>query len=190
MSDHQDLAQWLRDCGVTRLDADSRQVTAGSAFVAWPGHARDAREFVSQALEAGAVVALVEANDLATSCLPAALQTDPRVRPVSDLKQQAGAIASAFFGYPSEALALAAVTGTNGKTSVSWWLAQMQTELGIGCGLVGTLGMGALDNLSETGLTTPDPIRLQAGLREMVDAGLQACAIEASSIGIVEHRLA
>lgn len=189
MSDHQALVQWLRDCGVTRLEADSRQVTAGSAFVAWPGHARDAREFVSQALQAGAVVALVEANDLATSCLPAALQTDPRVRPVADLKQQAGAIASAFFGYPSEALALAAVTGTNGKTSVSWWLAKMQTELGIGCGLVGTLGMGALDNLSETGLTTPDPIRLQAGLREMVDAGLQACAIEASSIGIVEHRL-
>ena len=189
MSDHQTLAQWLHDCGVTRLDADSRQVTAGSAFVAWPGHARDAREFVGQALQAGAVVALVEANDLSTSCLPAALQTDPRVRPVPDLKQHAGAIASAFFGNPSQALTLAAVTGTNGKTSVSWWLAQLQTELGISCGLVGTLGMGALGELSETGLTTPDPIRLQAGLRHMVDAGLQACAIEASSIGIVEHRL-
>ena len=104
MSDHQALVQWLRDCGVTRLEADSRQVTAGSAFVAWPGHARDAREFVSQALQAGAVVALVEANDLATSCLPAALQTDPRVRPVADLKQQAGAIASAFLATPAKRL--------------------------------------------------------------------------------------
>ncbi len=189
MSDHKALVQWLRDCGVTRLDADSRQVVAGSAFVAWPGYARDAREFVGQALKAGAVVALVEANDLATSCLPAALQNDPRVRPVADLKQHAGAIAGAFYGNPSEVLALAAITGTNGKTSVSWWLAQLQTELGMRCGLVGTLGMGALDALSETGLTTPDPIRLQAGLRRMVDAGLKACAIEASSIGIVEHRL-
>ena len=152
MSDHQALVQWLRDHGVTRLDADSRQVTAGSAFVAWPGHVRDAREFVSQALEAGAVVALVEANDLETSCLPAALQADPRVRPVADLKQQAGAIASAFFGNPSDALTLTAVTGTNGKTSVSWWLAQLQIELGIGCGLVGTLGMGACN---ATTVSTP-----------------------------------
>jgi UDP-N-acetylmuramoyl-L-alanyl-D-glutamate--2,6-diaminopimelate ligase len=82
------------------------------------------------------------------------------------------------------------VTGTNGKTSVSWWLAQALTALGQRCGVVGTLGLGAPPDLESTGLTTPDPVSLQRAFRRFLDQGFGACAIEASSIGIEEHRLA
>jgi UDP-N-acetylmuramyl-tripeptide synthetase len=96
-----------------------------------------------------------------------------------------------------------AVTGTNGKTSTAWWLAQalsgLQQVAPVPCGLVGTLGIGRpprpgvsgepADDVVYTGLTTPDPVLLQQTLRRFVDEGLKACAIEASSIGIEERRL-
>jgi UDP-N-acetylmuramoyl-L-alanyl-D-glutamate--2,6-diaminopimelate ligase len=82
-----------------------------------------------------------------------------------------------------------AITGTNGKTSTAWWLAHALQNAGKRCAIVGTLGVGEVDHLEVTGLTTPDPVLLQARLRAMVDAGVKACAIEASSIGLAEHRL-
>jgi UDP-N-acetylmuramoyl-L-alanyl-D-glutamate--2,6-diaminopimelate ligase len=83
-----------------------------------------------------------------------------------------------------------AVTCTNGKTSISWWTAQALTKLGQRCGVVGTLGVGdPVTGVQSTGLTTPDPVTLQSAFRHFVDDGHKACAIEASSIGIVEHRL-
>jgi UDP-N-acetylmuramoyl-L-alanyl-D-glutamate--2,6-diaminopimelate ligase len=113
---------------------------------------------------------------------------------LQDLKRQAGEVADAFLGHPSRALDVVAVTGTNGKTSTAWWVAQALGALGRGCGVVGTLGVrgpgASLQDLDATGLTTPDAVALQTAFRRFVDAGLSACAIEASSIGIVEHRLA
>ena len=117
-----------------------------------------------------------------------------RLATLSDLKRQAGEVADAFLGHPSRALDVVAVTGTNGKTSTTWWVAQALGALGRGCGVVGTLGVrgpdASLRDLDATGLTTPDAVALQTAFRRFVDAGLSACAIEASSIGIVEHRLA
>jgi UDP-N-acetylmuramoyl-L-alanyl-D-glutamate--2,6-diaminopimelate ligase len=88
-----------------------------------------------------------------------------------------------------------AVTGTNGKTSTAWWVAQALSTLGLPCGLIGTLGVGHPPTpthpaaITATGMTTPDPVTVQSGLRRFVDAGFNACAIEATSIGIAEHRL-
>jgi len=86
-----------------------------------------------------------------------------------------------------------AVTGTNGKTSTTWWLAQALSNLKltapVPCGVVGTLGIGVPPAVVSTGLTTPDPVALQAAFSGFAAGGLQACAIEASSIGIEEHRL-
>ena len=87
-----------------------------------------------------------------------------------------------------------AVTGTNGKTSTAWWLAQALSSgaadaVGSPCAVVGTLGIGVPPELTYTGLTTPDPVLLQRELRGFVDRGFGACAIEASSIGIAERRL-
>jgi hypothetical protein len=89
-----------------------------------------------------------------------------------------------------------ATTGTNGKTSTAWWTAQALTALGRRCGVIGTLGIGEpprrprTPGRAATGLTTPDPVALQAALADFVTQGFAACAFEASSIGIAEHRLA
>ena len=184
---------WLQHRGVRALSVDSRSVRPGDAFIAWPGHAQDGRQYVPQALAAGASACLVEADgaehfDLGDS---------PFVAGMAGLKAATGDIASAFVGEPSKALRMVAVTGTNGKTSTAWWTAQALSALGRRCGVIGTLGVGEPPSaarpdatLVATGLTTPDPITLQGALRRFVDEGVEACAIEASSIGIVEHRLA
>ncbi|MFO1254031.1 MAG: Mur ligase family protein, partial [Inhella sp.] len=186
-------ARWLREWCTGTLVSDSRAVRPGDAFVAWPGHVRDGRSFVKQALAAGAATCLVEAEGLEAFGFD-----DARVAALPELKRHTGAIAAEFFEQPTQALDVIAVTGTNGKTSTAWWTAQALSLAGRRCGVVGTLGVGeppapdgraAAMPVEYTGLTTPDPVRLQQGFKAMRDAGFAACAIEASSIGIEEHRL-
>jgi MurE/MurF fusion protein len=182
--------EWLRQQGVTALTVDSRQVPANAAqglgFIAWPGAARDGRAYVAQALKDGARACLVEADGLEAFNF-----ADARVAAVPGLKARSAEIAHGFFGEPSAELDVVAVTGTNGKTSTSWWTAQALSALGQGCGVIGTLGVGRIDHgsVQATGLTTPDPITLHATFRSFVGQGLKAAAIEASSIGIEELRL-
>jgi UDP-N-acetylmuramyl-tripeptide synthetase len=183
---------WLAQRSVRALTVDSRRVRPGDAFIAWPGHAVDGRRYVPQALAAGARACLVEARGVEAFDFRA----EAGVAALADLKAHTGIIASGFLARPSERLQMVAITGTNGKTSTAWWIAQALTALGRRCGVIGTLGAGEPPTaersrtLTATGLTTPDPVTLHATLCGFVDAGLQACAIEASSIGIVEHRLA
>ena len=192
--------------GARALVADSRRVRAGDAFIAWPGHAVDARRFVADALAAGAAACLIEAEGAEAFGFEAvadAAAGDAAVGSLTGLKAAAGEVAAGFMGRPSDSLSMLAVTGTNGKTSTAWWLAQALGALGRRCGVVGTLGVGEPPRgtadgtdatlpaaVVSTGLTTPDPVTLQASLRRFVDAGFEACAIEASSIGLAEHRLA
>ena len=188
LADTAQALAWLRAQGVTALTVDSRQVapstTGGLGFIAWPGAARDGRAFVAQALSQGARACLVEAEGVEAFGLD-----DPRVAAVPGLKARSAEIAHGFYGEPSADLQVVAVTGTNGKTSTSWWTAQALSALGRPCGVVGTLGVGEVGAVVSTGLTTPDPITLHATFRRFVDQGLQAAAIEASSIGIEELRL-
>jgi UDP-N-acetylmuramyl-tripeptide synthetase len=178
---------WLQQRGVRSLTTDSRRVQAGDAFIAWPGHALDGRQYVEAALAAGAVACLVEADGIDAFDFGA----QAPVAALAGLKAHTGEIAAAFWRQPSEALQVVATTGTNGKTSTAWWTAQALRHLGRRCGVVGTLGIGEPpDGLRSTGLTTPDPVTLQQALRGFVDDGFAACAIEASSIGIIEQRLA
>jgi UDP-N-acetylmuramoyl-L-alanyl-D-glutamate--2,6-diaminopimelate ligase len=179
------VATWLRASVTGTLRCDSRQVRPGDAFIAWPGAATDGRRFVRDALDAGAAVAVVERDGIEGFGLD-----DPRVLAVPGLKARAGAIAAAWCGHPSAFLDVVAFTGTNGKTSSAWWMAQLLSACDHPAGVVGTLGVGRpQDGLVPTGLTTPDPVLFQSTLRDFVDQGLDACAIEASSIGLVEGRL-
>ena len=109
----------------------------------------------------------------------------------ASLKGATGPIAAVYYDDPTAQLHVLAVTGTNGKTSTAWWLAQALSNLrpAIPCAVVGTLGVGRPPDVEFTGLTTPDPVLLQRQFRRFVDDGVQACAIEASSVGIVERRL-
>ena len=188
-------ARWLSSWVTGALRTDSRKVQPGDAFIAWPGYATDGRRYALQALQAGATTVLVEAEGVEAFGFE-----DARIAALPSLKAGTGAIADAYYGHPSQGLKVVATTGTNGKTSTAWWVAQALTLLGQPCGVVGTLGIGqppAPDGslpsegaIEFTGLTTPDPVVLQAGFARMVGRGVQACAIEASSIGIVEQRLA
>ena len=176
--------QWLRERVRGRLLTDSRKVTAGDGFIAWPGAATDGRNFVAGALAAGASACLVEHEGSARFGFE-----DERIAACAGLKSATGPIAAAYFDSPSERLDIVAVTGTNGKTSTTWFLAQALQKLGRRCGVVGTLGIGEPGAMVSNGLTTPDPVLLQEQLRRFVDEGFAACALEASSIGIVERRL-
>ena len=182
-------AQWLQEHVRGTLQTDSRTLQAGDGFVAWPGTVVDARKYVAQAISRGASACLVEQQGSELFGLHTS-----NVGRYPGLKADTGLIASAFFDNPSHHLALVAVTGTNGKTSSTWWLAQALSKLPhpltMPCGVIGTLGVGQPHTqVTANGMTTPDPVVLQHTLRQCLDAGLKACAIEASSIGIEEQRL-
>jgi UDP-N-acetylmuramyl-tripeptide synthetase len=177
-------AEWLRGRVRGNLLTDSRHVAAGDGFIAWPGAASDGRNFVAGSLAAGANACLVEEDGASRFNFQ-----DDRVATYAGLKAASGPIADVYFGSPSQHLEAVAVTGTNGKTSTTWFLAQALGKLGRRCGVVGTLGIGEPGAMVSTGLTTPDPVLLQSQLRRFVDEGFAACALEASSIGIVEQRL-
>ena len=194
----QEAADWLRQRVTGTLRTNSRQLQPGDGFIAWPGAATDARQHVAAALASGAGACLVERDGVE----PYAFEGE-HIAAYRGLKAASGPIAAAYFGQPSAALAVLAVTGTNGKTTTAWWLAQALSNLKqvapVPCGLVGTLGIGrppapghasGLAAVVSTGLTTPDPVLLQQTFHRFVAEGLQACAIEASSIGIQEQRLA
>ncbi len=197
-----DAAAWLAarvhlNAGAL-LRSDSRAVRPGDGFIAWPGHASDGRRHVPQALAAGATACLVEAEGAAAFGFD-----DERIATLHGLKAAAGEVVDAVCGQPSAVLDVVATTGTNGKTSTAWWTAQALTLLQRRCGVVGTLGIGeppaaalsaagampAAGALEATGLTTPDPVTLHQAFRHFVNEGFAACAIEASSIGLAEHRL-
>ncbi|MGJ7493792.1 UDP-N-acetylmuramoyl-L-alanyl-D-glutamate--2,6-diaminopimelate ligase [Variovorax sp. RT4R15] len=186
LSTPNEAAHWLRSCVPGQLQADSRRIGAGDGFIAWPGAATDGRAHVVAALAQGAAACLVEQNGVEAFGFD-----NDAVAAYAGLKSATGPIASAFYGRPSTQLALLAVTGTNGKTSTAWWLAEaLSRHSGYGpCAVVGTLGIGVPPDLTYTGLTTPDPVMLQRELRGFVSRGFGACAIEASSIGIAERRL-
>jgi UDP-N-acetylmuramyl-tripeptide synthetase len=185
-------AQWLKShVGAGMLHTDSRRIKRGDAFIAWPGAATDGRQYVAASLDAGASCCLVESEGVQAYGFE-----DARIAQVSGLKAASGLIASAYYEQPSKALDVLAVTGTNGKTSSAWWIAQSLNTLRknehsaqYSCGLIGTLGIGTPGSMVSTGLTTPDPVMLQAELARLRDAGASACAMEASSIGIAEHRM-
>jgi UDP-N-acetylmuramyl-tripeptide synthetase len=183
----QEAADWLRSRVTGELHCDSRRVDTGDGFIAWPGAATDGRKFVPAALQQGATACLVEVAGSEAY----AFEGDA-VAAYEGLKAATGAIGALFYGEPTHELDVLAITGTNGKTSTAWWLAQALSNLRprpILCGLVGTLGIGRPPHVEATGLTTPDPVLMQRHFRRFVEEGAQACAIEASSIGIAERRM-
>ena len=166
----------------TGVADDSRQVRPGDLFVAYPGDLADGRRFIADAIARGACAVLWQAGgDFAWN--PAWTIAN---RCAEGLRALCGPLAHALFGQPSERLSLIAITGTNGKTTISQWLARAYPQP---CAIIGTLGAGMPGRLVDTGLTTPEATMLTRYLAEFCEAGARACALEASSIGIEEGRL-
>ena len=169
---------------VTRLVTDSRAVRQGDTFVAYPGEKADGRQFIAQAIAQGANAVLWEAQHFAWN---AAWQI-PNLA-VSDLRHKAGWLADAVYGAPSEKLWIVGLTGTNGKTSTSHWIADALNDAGKKCALIGTLGNGFVDALQASTNTTPDAIRVHGLLADYLRADAQAVAMEVSSHALVQGRV-
>ncbi len=122
---------------ITRLESDSRAIRQGDTFVAYPGAMADGRNFIAQAIERGANAVIWDAHDFKWN----PDWSVPNLA-VSDLRHHAGEIAGQVYGQPSKELWMVGVTGTNGKTSISHWLARSFSALNRKCALLGTLGNG------------------------------------------------
>ncbi|WP_192036602.1 UDP-N-acetylmuramoyl-L-alanyl-D-glutamate--2,6-diaminopimelate ligase [Halomonas sp. YLGW01] len=171
--------------GARRLVLDSRRVQPGDVFIALPGVRVDGRAYIAQALDAGAALVLSH-RDAETPALDEA--DDPRVLMLNGLRHCVGELGSALYQVPEDQ-ELIGVTGTNGKSSVTHYLAALSEAIGRPCGLIGTLGSGRPGALTDSGLTTPGALALQARLGEMAAQGLDRVAMEVSSHALDQQRL-
>ena len=164
------------------LTYDSRKVAAGDCFFAVRGTQCDGHDFIDDAVRAGAAAVVCEQ-------LPAAVADGVSYLVVDDTNGAMADMAAAFYGNPSHELHLVGVTGTNGKTTVATLLCDLYGSMGYRAGLISTVVYRVGDREVESTHTTPDAIRLNAMLREMVDAGCDYCFMEVSSHSIVQQRI-
>jgi len=170
---------------ITHITNDSREVRPGSLFLAYPGGVCDGRQYLVEAITKGAAVLMLEARD-AEKFLPAGYAV-PMIK-VENLARQQSAIAAAFYGHPSQHMQVVGVTGTNGKTSVTQFIAQALQALRQPCGVIGTLGNGLYPHLHKGTHTTPDPIQCQRLLSELRQQGAKSVAMEVSSHSLDQRR--
>jgi UDP-N-acetylmuramoyl-L-alanyl-D-glutamate--2,6-diaminopimelate ligase len=189
-----DVLRQLRRQGVEigGISADSRSLRAGEVFLAYPGASADGRRHIAEALGRGAAAVLWERDGFSWDEAWRA----PNIA-LDGLRRLAGYLAHEVCGRPSQKLWLAAVTGTNGKTSCSQWIAQAFNALGRKTAVIGTLGSGfpaaagahAPARLAPARNTTPDAIELHRQLAEFLQAGAQGAALEVSSMGLDQERV-
>lgn len=160
---------------------DSRNLVPGQLFVAVKGVGVDGHGYIGDAASKGAIAVLAE-HAVAEAPIPLII--------IPDLREKLGKIAARFYGNPSKKLSTIGVTGTNGKSSVSYFIAQALTQAEQQCAVIGTLGSGFVGALDSNALTTPDAIQLQKQLYDLASQGAQAVAMEVSSHGLSQHRVA
>jgi UDP-N-acetylmuramoyl-L-alanyl-D-glutamate--2,6-diaminopimelate ligase len=171
---------------VAGLTLDSRRLAPGEAFVAVRGRTAHGLDFLDVALERGARAVLWDPADAARPALPEGVAAVA----VPALGARLGTIADRACGSPSARLSVAGVTGTNGKTTCAWLLAEAGSRLGRRAAYLGTIGAGFPPAVGATGLTTPDVLTLHRLLAELEAAGAERVALEASSHALDQDRLA
>ena len=167
---------------IDHLTFDSREVTPTSAFIAIEGTLTDGHAYIPNVIEAGCKVVICSK--------PVEFESDCNIITVENTTKTLAIMASNFYGEPSKELKLIGVTGTNGKTTIATLLYQLFTNLGYQTGLISTVVNKICDRDIPSTHTTPDPIRLNALLREMVEEGCSHCFMEVSSHAIHQHRIA
>jgi UDP-N-acetylmuramoyl-L-alanyl-D-glutamate--2,6-diaminopimelate ligase len=172
------------DLEITGLALDSRQLKQGDAFLAVAGTHVHGLDFINQALEKKPSVIIYE-----PSADYSELQNEVPMIAVDNLRQYVSLIASRFYDNPSAELNITAITGTNGKTTCAYLLAQLLDAVGETAAMIGTIGSGRLNELQDVSLTTPDAISLQKRLAEFRDTGITHVVMEASSHALDQYRM-
>lgn len=170
----------------TGIQMDSRLLRKGDLFLACFGRNHDAREFIDEAIAKGVCAVLAESGG---SWQGVQILDEVPVIAVDNLSAKLSQIAGRFYGHPSHCLSVIGITGTNGKTSCSQFIAQALANSGFRCGTIGTLGYGIYGELKATQLTTPDPVFTQMALAEMVQDGIDPVVMEVSSVGLDQKRV-
>jgi len=176
-----------RQVNVSGLALDSRQVEPGDLFLARDGLHHRGADFIAQAVARGAVAVMAQRGSV--DAAEKAVLEVPLIE-VDDLDATTGQLASRFYGDPSRHLKVIGITGTNGKTSCSHYLAQALEAMGHRCALIGTLGNGIHGALQESSHTTPNPIELQSLLADFVRQGAEYVVMEVSSHALDQQRVA
>lgn len=180
------LASELPSCEILGLHNDSRQLKPGYLFIAYPGLATDGRLFIDKALTAGASALVYEPENWPANCQ---LPTEIPTVPLPGLALKLAELASRFYGEPSKKLALTGVTGTNGKTTIAYQLAQAHSLLGSPAAYIGTIGQGEVSSLQNLANTTPDALCLQQLLAGYHQKGIKQVCMEVSSHALSQHRV-
>ena len=169
---------------ITNISLDSRRIRPGGLFLALRGTRTNGEAFIDAAIGNGAAAVLLEAPADAE----AAMRGGVPILPVASLRWRGGEIAARFYDDPSHRLRVVGITGTNGKTSCSHFLAQaLEGERPVG--VIGTLGNGPFGRLSPSGHTTPDAVSVQALLADLRDEGVRDVMMEVSSHGLDQGRV-
>ncbi len=180
------------DCDVHGLMLDSRSVSKGDVFFALSGTRAHGHDYIAQALAADAAAVLWDRAPGVASIDQAKIGHGKHhsvpVIGVERLREHLGEIAARYYGHPSHSMTVFGVTGTNGKTSCSQFVARALND-DAPCGIIGTLGYGLVDQLSPSNHTTPDAISVQSHLAEMRDDGARAVAMEVSSHALDQFRV-
>ena len=167
---------------ITGLEYDSRKVQVGNCFFAVVGTASDGHDYIASAVERGAKAVVCQR-------MPDTKSNDVAYILVEDSNIAMAAMAAAFYNHPSHELKLVGVTGTNGKTTTATLLYDMFTAMGYPSGLISTVVYRIGEQRIDSTHTTPDSIRLNAMMREMVDSGCEYCFMEVSSHAAAQHRI-
>ena len=170
----------LTDCRVQGLACDSRRVRDGYVFFALAGQSADGHDYVHEAVRRGAAAVVVER--------PVPLPPDTACVRVPNARRAMAHAAAAFFGRPSRRMVLVGVTGTNGKTTVTYLLDAIFSTAGDSCGVIGTISQRYGDRQRPAPLTTPESLEIEELLSDMADAGVRFVAMEVSSHALDLHR--
>jgi UDP-N-acetylmuramoyl-L-alanyl-D-glutamate--2,6-diaminopimelate ligase len=166
---------------VTALEYDSRRVRPGAVFMGVRGEHADGAAFAPQAVAKGALAVVSEQERPPQVSVPWVQVRDGRLA--------MAVLASTLFEHPSRAMLIVGITGTNGKTTTAYLVREVLEAAGLPCGLMGTVQYRVGQHMREASRTTPEAIDLQRMLREMVDAGCRACAMEVSSHALALRRV-
>lgn len=186
------IAPWPEhyDTPIIGLSSDSRRTKPGDLFLAYAGPAADRHHYIVDAIARGAV-AVIRDTTGPTSSLESQQKSGNHIPIINlpHLRTQAGHIAARFYGDPTATLPVIGITGTNGKTSCSQFIAAALEQAGMHCGIIGTLGTGFPNQLESGFLTTPDALDLQRQLAGLKQQGATAITMEVSSHSLAQHRV-